>query len=96
MQNHTVIYYDCGFGDDAEQALGQSVQAESQRGLLSRKAAMVVKAAGVTPTPEQWPVLEGSAIWNVYPAHRGRHGPDAQSYTNPEAGRGARPPRAAV
>jgi hypothetical protein len=27
---------------------------------------MVVKAAAVTPTPEQWPVVEGSAIWNVY------------------------------
>ena len=36
---------------------------------------MVVKAAGVTPTPEQWPVVEGSAIWNVYPPT----GSDAQT-----------------
>lgn len=31
-----------------------------------KEGAIVIKAAGVTATPEEWPVLEGAAKWQVY------------------------------
>lgn len=31
-----------------------------------QEGAIVIKAAGVTATPEEWPVLEGAAKWQVY------------------------------
>jgi len=31
-----------------------------------KEGAIVIKSSGVTVTPEEWPVLEGAPIWNVY------------------------------
>jgi hypothetical protein len=65
MQNHTVIYYDAVSATMLNK-LWANPFAPSRQAVSFPEGAMVVKAAGVTPTPEQWPVLEGSAVWNVY------------------------------
>ncbi len=37
----------------------------------------------MTPTPDQWPVVDGSSIWNVYrPTVDQLTGPDYNPYTN--------------
>lgn len=73
IRNHAAIYYN----DTAAYTLGQvwkkcdektkectpSVEnGEAQ----FKEGAIVVKSAGVTATPEQWPVLKGAAKWQVY------------------------------
>jgi hypothetical protein len=75
MQNHTVIYYD----SMAAEMLGRlwaNPFSPDRSGVSFPEGAMVVKAAGVTPTPEQWPILEGSTVWKVFrPAVEGTRGP---------------------
>jgi hypothetical protein len=65
MQNFTVIYYD----ETAAAMLGE-LWADpfnpSPAAVRFPEGGMVVKAAAVTPTPEQWPILEGAAVWNVF------------------------------
>ena len=65
MQNHTVIYYDA-LSATMLNKLWANPFNPNRKAVSFPEGGMVVKAAGVTPTPEQWPVLEGSAIWNVY------------------------------
>ena len=65
MQNHTVIYYDPVAGTMLNR-LWANPFAPNRKAVSFPEGAMVVKAAGVTPTPDQWPVLQDSAIWNVY------------------------------
>ena len=65
MQNHTVIYYDALSATMLDKLWANPFG--PKRDLVSfPEGGMVVKAAGVTPTPEQWPVVEGSSTWNVY------------------------------
>ena len=65
MQNHTVIYYDALSATMLDRLWADPFQ-PNRKAVSFPEGGMVVKAAAVTPTPEQWPVIEGSAIWNVY------------------------------
>ena len=73
IRNHAAIYYN----DTAAYTLGKVWQKcdektkecvpSVQNGEAQfKEGAIVVKAAGVTATPEQWPVLKGAAKWQVY------------------------------
>lgn len=76
MQNHTVIYYDALSATMLNRLWANPFNPD-RTAVSFPEAAMVVKAAAVTPTPEQWPVLEGSAIWNVFrPPVLALKGPD--------------------
>jgi hypothetical protein len=74
VQNHAVIYYNAA----AAGLLGQ-LWRDPFRPDLTRvsfpEGSIVVKAEAATPTPEQWPVLRGAAVWNVF---RPALGPDGQ------------------
>jgi hypothetical protein len=65
MQNHTVIYYDALSATMLNKLWADPLNPDRTT-VSFPEGAMVVKAAAVTPTPEQWPVLEGSGVWNVY------------------------------
>ncbi len=65
MQNHTVIYYDALSATMLDRLWADPFSPD-RKAVSFPEGAMVVKAAAVTPTPEQWPVVDGSAIWNVY------------------------------
>lgn len=73
IRNHAVIYYN----DTAAYALGRvfrdcnrttgsCVPQVSNGEAQFEEGAIVIKSAGVTATPEQWPVLEGAAKWQIY------------------------------
>lgn len=73
IRNHAAIYYN----DTAAYTLHKVWQnCDQKRGECSpsvenneaqfEEGSIVVKAAGVTATPEEWPVLEGAAKWQVY------------------------------
>ena len=79
MQNHTVIYYDAVSATMLNK-LWANPFAPNRQAVSFPEGAMVVKAAGVTPTPEQWPVLEGSADLECIPAAgAAAHRPGRQS-----------------
>ena len=82
MQNHTVIYYDAVSATMLNKLWADPFKPNC--GAVSfPEGGMVVKAAGVTPTPDQWPVVDGSSIWNVYrPTVDQLTGPDYNPYTN--------------
>lgn len=65
VQNHAVIYYN----DVAAYTLGQ-VFADFYNPRLSampfKDGAIVMKVEAATPTPEEWPVLDGASTWQVY------------------------------
>jgi hypothetical protein len=65
MQNHTVIYYDA-LSATMLNRLWADPFFPNRRVVSFPEGAMVVKAAAVTPTPEEWPVLEDSGLWYVY------------------------------
>jgi hypothetical protein len=65
MQNHTVIYYDALSATMLDKLWANPLNPD-RKAVSFPEGAMVVKAAAVTPTPEQWPVLEGSGVWNVF------------------------------
>ena len=73
IRNHAAIYYN----DTAAYTLGkvwqncnekrkECVPSVEHGEAQFKEGAIVVKAAGVTATPEQWPVLKGAAKWQVY------------------------------
>ncbi len=65
MQNHTVIYYN-SLSATMLNKLWADPFNPNRKAVSFPEGGMVVKAAGVTPTPQQWPVVEGSSVWNVY------------------------------
>ena len=65
MQNHTVIYYDA-LSATMLAKLWADPFSPDRTAVSFPEGSMVVKAAAVTPTPEQWPVVEGSATWQVF------------------------------
>lgn len=73
IRNHAGIYYNetaaytlhkvwnkCN--EKKEECLPSIENGEAQ----FKEGSIIVKAAGVTATPEQWPVLKGAAKWKVY------------------------------
>lgn len=65
MQNHTVIYYDALSATMLGKLWANPFNPD-RTAVSFPEGSMVVKAAAVTPTPEQWPVVEGSATWYVF------------------------------
>ena len=65
MQNHTVVYYDAAAASMLHR-LWANPFAPNRGAVKFPEGAMVIKAAAVSPTPEQWPVVEGSTTWHVY------------------------------
>lgn len=73
IRNHAAIYYNDTAGytlhkvwqkcDNKTKSCVPSVEHNEAQ---FQEGAIVVKAAGVTATPEQWPVLKGAAKWQVY------------------------------
>ena len=82
MQNHTVIYYDAVSATMLNKLWADPFK--PNRGAVSfPEGGMVVKAAGVTPTPDQWPVARRLVDLERLSAHRGSaHWTRRQSYTN--------------
>jgi hypothetical protein len=65
LQNHTVVYYDALSATMLKRLWANPFNPD-RNNVVFPEGAMVVKAAGVTVTPEQWPVLRDAAIWNVW------------------------------
>lgn len=65
MQNHTVVYYDATAAGTLRKLWADPFNPD-RRSVSFPEGAMIVKGVGVTPTPQEWPVVEGSSIWNVY------------------------------
>ncbi len=65
MQNHTVVYYDARSATMLKKLWANPFNPD-RSAVVFPEGAMVVKAAAVTVTPEQWPVLAGSAAWQVW------------------------------
>lgn len=73
IRNHAAIYYD----ETAAYTLGK-VWEKCNKATLScipsvqnneaqfKEGAIVIKSAGVTATPEEWPVLKGAAKWKIF------------------------------
>lgn len=73
VRNHAAIYYN----QTAAYALGRVWQAcnpvtsSCSPSLMAGEAqfpegSVIIKAAAATATPEEWPVLEGAAAWQIY------------------------------
>jgi hypothetical protein len=85
MQNHTVIYYDA-LSATMLKSLWANPFAPNRSAVSFPEGGMVVKAAAVTPTPEQWPVVSDSTVWNVYrPTVEMLQGPDYDPYATASA-----------
>ncbi|WP_274627832.1 hypothetical protein [Arvimicrobium flavum] len=85
MQNHTVIYYDALSATMLDKLWADPFQPD-RSAVSFPEGGMVVKAAAVTPTPDQWPVVEGSSIWNVYrPTVAELQNPSYNPFTNGKA-----------
>ena len=65
VQNHAVVYYNA----TAASMLGQlwaNIYDPDLSVISFAEGSIVVKAEASTSTPEQWPVLDGGALWHVY------------------------------
>lgn len=65
MQNHTVVYYDATAASLLKKVWANPFNPD-RKGIVFPEGAMVIKAAAVSPTPAQWPILAGAAVWNVF------------------------------
>lgn len=65
LQNHTVVYYDALSATMLKRLWANPFNPD-RKNVVFPEGAMVIKAAGVTVTPEQWPVLKDAAVWNVW------------------------------
>lgn len=65
MQNHTVVYYDALSATMLKRLWANPFNPD-RKNVVFPEGAMVIKAAAVTLTPEQWPVLKDAAVWNVW------------------------------
>jgi hypothetical protein len=67
IQNHTVIYYDPVAALTLRKIWHQPLNPQvGNHESEFNEGAIVLKAGGVTATPEQWPVVTGSTVWHVY------------------------------
>jgi hypothetical protein len=66
VQNHATIYYDATAASMLGDLWDNVYNPDLSDGVSFPQGSMVVKVEAVTPTPEQWPILEGAAKWHVY------------------------------
>jgi hypothetical protein len=65
MQNFTLIYYDRTAATMLARLWADPFRPDVT-GAQFPEGAMVVKVGAVTPTPAEWPVVDGASVWNVY------------------------------
>jgi hypothetical protein len=65
MQNHTVVYYDVTAAATLRKLWADPFNPD-RRSVSFPEGSMIIKGVGVTPTPQEWPVVEGASVWNVY------------------------------
>ena len=65
LQNHTVVYYDARAATVLKRLWANPFNPDRKR-VVFPEGAMVVKAAAVTATPEQWPAVKDAAVWQVW------------------------------
>jgi hypothetical protein len=73
IRNHAAIYYNetaaytlHNVWQKCNKAKGECVPSVKNNEAQFKEGAIVIKSAGVTATPSEWPVLEGSAKWQIY------------------------------
>lgn len=73
IRNHAAIYYDKTAAytlnrvwQKCDKATGECTPSVSHGEAQFKEGSIVIKSAGVTATPEQWPVLKGAAKWQIY------------------------------
>lgn len=73
IRNHAGIYYDEKAAytlhkvwNRCDEKTKKCIPSVNNGEAQFKEGAIVIKAAGVTATPEQWPVLEGAAKWQIY------------------------------
>lgn len=65
LQNFTVVYYDA-LSATMLKKLWANPFNPNRASAQFPEGAMVIKAAAVSATPEEWPVVTGSTVWNVW------------------------------
>lgn len=65
LQNHTVIYYDATAAGTLRKLWANPMRPD-RSGVNFAEGAIIVKAGAVSPTPAEWPVVEGAATWTVF------------------------------
>ena len=73
IRNHAAIYYDTTAAytlhkvwEKCKKSTGECVPSTEQNEAQFQEGAIIIKAAGATATPQQWPVMEGAAKWQVF------------------------------
>jgi len=73
IRNHAAIYYDETAAytlnrvwKKCDSSTKECIPTLNNNEAQFKEGAIVIKSAGVTATPEEWPVLEGAAKWQIY------------------------------
>lgn len=73
IRNHAAIYYDeiaaytlHKVWQKCNETTGECTPSIQNGEAQFKEGAIVVKSAGVTATPQEWPVLQGAAKWQIY------------------------------
>ena len=73
IRNHAAIYYDETAAytlnkvwQKCDKNIKECIPSVNNNEAQFKEGAIVIKSAGVTATPEQWPVLEGAAKWKIF------------------------------
>jgi hypothetical protein len=64
-ENHTIVYYD-RMSATMLGKVWKDVRNPDVAAVNFPEGGLVVKAGGVAATPDDWPVVDGAAIWRVY------------------------------
>ncbi|ADG93256.1 conserved hypothetical protein [Arcobacter nitrofigilis DSM 7299] len=73
IQNHATIYYNEAAAytlhnvwKNCDEKTKKCIPSISNNEAQFKEGAIVIKAAGVNASPEEWPVLEGAAKWQIF------------------------------
>lgn len=73
IRNHAAIYYDSTAAytlhkvwEKCDKSKNECIPSVLNNEAQFKEGAIIIKSAGVTATPEEWPVLEGAAKWKIY------------------------------
>ncbi len=65
IQNHTVIYYDATAAGMLKKLWANLFRPDRTR-VVFPEGSLIIKAGAVTATPQEWPILDGTAQWTVF------------------------------
>jgi len=73
IRNYAAIYYDKTAAytlgqvfKNCNEVIKECVPSVQNNEAQFKEGSIIIKSAGVSATPEQWPVLEGAAKWQIY------------------------------